>query len=314
LGLRLNLPVETRDQPPEPASPPTKLARATGWSKAKAEGASAWALGARETHASVDVGFRFADRDKRLAAGVLAGGVAYRFFFWLLSASLLTTGALGFADGKRVEDALRDQGVGPLLVKTVSDASQQSHADSWWLLLVGGWLVLWTGYMCAKALVLVHAAVWGVPPPPIGNALRASLVFTGTALGFVASMGAVRWLRTETAVLGLIATLALIVVPFAIWLVASQRFPHRDVGWLDLVPGAIVVAVGVQALHVFTTLFLGSRLTSATQLYGALGIATTILFWLYIVGRLVIGGATLNASLAEQRSDGGRDEASRRAP
>ena len=35
----------------------------------------------------------------------------------------------------------------------------------WWLLLVGGWLVLWTGYLIVKALVLVHAVVWAVPPP-----------------------------------------------------------------------------------------------------------------------------------------------------
>jgi uncharacterized BrkB/YihY/UPF0761 family membrane protein len=252
----------------------------------------------------VDVGFRLADRDKRVAAGVLAGGVAYRFFFWLMSASLLATGALGLANGGRVESALRDQGVGPLLIKTVGDASQQSQAASWWLAVVGGWLVLWTGYMCAKALVLVHATIWGVPPPPVGNPLRASLVFTGTALVFVASMGAVRWLRTDTAVLGLIATLALIVVPFTIWLVASRWLPPRDVGWLKLLPGAVLVAVGVQALHLFTTLFLGPKLTSATQLYGALGIATTILFWLYIVGRLVIAAATLNSSLYEQRSGG----------
>jgi len=122
-------------------------------------------------------------------------------------------------------------------------------------------------------------------------------VFTGAALGFAASMAAVRWLCTETAVLGLI------VVPQAFWLVASQRLPHRAVGWLELVPGAVLVAIGVQGLHLFTTLFLGPKLTSATELYGALGIATTILFWLYIVGRLVIAGATLNASLHEQRSD-----------
>ena len=128
-------------------------------------------------------------------------------------------------------------------------------------------------------------------------------MFTGAALGFAASMAAVRGLRTETAVLGLIVTLSLIVVPQAFWLVASQRLPHRAVVWLELVPGAVLVAIGVQGLHLFTTLFLGPKLTSATELYGALGIATTILFWLYIVGRLVIAGATLNASLHEQRSD-----------
>ena len=39
---------------------------------------------------------------------------------------------------------------------------------------------------------------------------------------------------------------------------------------------------------------------------GALGIATTTLFWLYIVARLVIAGAILNTSVHEQRSEPGR--------
>jgi uncharacterized BrkB/YihY/UPF0761 family membrane protein len=300
--MRFNLGVETGDQPPDPAPRPGTLSRAVGWSKGKAARASSWALGARESHASVDVGFRLADRDKRVAAGVLAGGVAYRFFFWLLSVSVLTTGVLGFVDGSRLEAGLREQGVGPIVTKAVGDATQHSTSTSLWLLVVGAWLVLWTGYTSAKALVLVHATIWGVPAPPTGNPLRASLLFTTTSLGFVISMAVVRWLRAETEVLGIVVTLALIVVPFTIWLIASHWLPHRTAGWLELVPGAALVAVGVQLLHLFTTFFLASKLTSATQLYGALGIATTVLFWLYIVGRLVIAGATLNASLVEQRS------------
>jgi uncharacterized BrkB/YihY/UPF0761 family membrane protein len=46
--------------------------------------------------------------------------------------------------------------------------------------------------------------------------------------------------------------------------------------------------------------FLGPKLANATELYGVLGVVSTILFWLYIVGRLVVGAATVNASLHEQ--------------
>jgi uncharacterized BrkB/YihY/UPF0761 family membrane protein len=192
----------------------------------------------------VDVGFRLAARDRRVAAGVLAGGVAYRLFFWLLSASLLATGVLGLVDGDRVADALRDEGVGPVLVDAITDASRRSETMSFTLLIVGSLLVLWTGYTGIKALVLVHATVWGIPPKRLGSPVRASLVFNGAVIGFIASMGVVRWLRTEAEVLGLILTLLLIVVPFMLWLMASRRLPHRGVDWLDVVPGAIVVAVG----------------------------------------------------------------------
>ncbi len=290
--------------PPEPAQrPPGRVSRASAWSKAKGAQATAWAEEARETRASVDVGFRIADRDKQVAAGVLAGGVAYRFFFWLVAAALLAGGALGFFDANTVEGATGDRGIAATLANAVGDSVRQSEAARWWLVIVGSWLTLWTGYMGAKALVLVHSTVWGVPSPRIGNALRASLVFTGAAVGVLAAMAGARWLRAEAGVLGLVITLLVFAIPFVFWLGASRALPNRAAGWTDLVPGAVLVAVGVEALHLFTVFYLEPKLSSATELYGGIGVATTILFWLYILGRLVIGAATLNASLVDQRND-----------
>jgi len=123
--------VETQVEPPGATPPPGALARAIAWSKAKVRWATDWALGARETHTSVDVGFRIADRDKRVAASVLAGGVAYRFFFWLLALSLLISGALGLVGGSRVQDSLRDQDAGPALVEIVGEASDHSQTADW---------------------------------------------------------------------------------------------------------------------------------------------------------------------------------------
>ena len=100
----------------------------------------------------------------------------------------------------------------------------------------------------------------------------------------------------------MVATLALVVVPFTIWLLTSRRLPHRDVGWMGLAPGALLVALGLHGLHLFTVFFLGPKLENATELYGVVGVVSTILFWLYIAGRLVIGAATINASLYEQTS------------
>ena len=150
---------------PDPQSRTGAAARAIDWSASKARHAITWSVGARSTHRTVDVGFRLADRDKRVAAGVLAGGVAYRMFFWLLSISVLATGALGLARRSWVDSALSEMGIGPVASETINDLVRGTDQARWWVLLVGGWLVLWTGYLGAKALVLVHAAVWGVQPP-----------------------------------------------------------------------------------------------------------------------------------------------------
>ena len=66
--------------------------------------------------------------------------------------------------------------------------------------------------------------------------------------------------------------------------------------------------VGVQGLHLFTVYYLAGRAERAASLYGAIGAALTLLLWLYIVARLMVGGAILNATLA------GEHDRSRRRP
>jgi membrane protein len=232
---------------------------------------------------------------------VLAGGLAYRVFFWLLALSLVFGGVLGFVDPSDLEADLTDHGFGAWLVAAVASFARSADGHEWWLILVGAWLVLWTGYTCAKALVLAHAAVWHVEPPKISKPLRMSLAFNGLTLGFMAAMGGARWLREDGDLDGYVATLLVFVVPFVFWLGASRALPNRAASWRDLVAGAALVAVGIQAMHLFTVYFLGPKLASATQLYGVIGITTTILFWFYIAGRLIITAATLDASLAEHR-------------
>jgi len=293
-------PAEASVQESEPPSRPGLVSRTISRSRQTAERATAWVLGARETNRTVDAGFRAADRDKRVAAGVLAGGVAYRFFFWILAASVLTNGAIGFIDGHRVRAALESLDLDPSIAASLQGTAEPSDTARWWLVIVGLWLVVWTGYLGAKAVMLVHAAVWGMPPPPIHRRLVASGVFTGVMAAFIASIAVAQWLRTQFPSFQLVTSFLLMAVPFFGWLLISKALPHQDVGWKGLVPGAALVAVGVQGLHLFTVLFLGPKLANATELYGVLGVVSTILFWLYITGRLVIGAATINASLYEQ--------------
>ena len=267
-----------------------------------AQGARQWSLGARDSHRSVDAGFRLADRDKRVAAGVLAGGLAYRLFFWLLSVSVISTGALGVVDGEWLEETLSELGFGAAASASIEELLRTSEEARWWLILVGGWLVLWTGYLGAKALVLVHAAVWGITAPPAKRPWAMSLGFSGTALVFVVAMAAANWVQARGGGLALVALLVSTAIPVALWLAVSRRLPHLGAGWKDLLPGALVVGVGVQACQQFATWYLGPKLSHATQLYGLLGVTATALFGFYILGRLVIGAATLSASLHEQRS------------
>jgi uncharacterized BrkB/YihY/UPF0761 family membrane protein len=281
---------------------PGRVKRAAAWSKTTAKQVGERAVRARESHASVDIGFRTAERQKRVAAMVLAGGIAYRIFFWLLAVSVVAGGVLGFFDPNAVQTTLERHGVTGWTAAAVSEVTRSSDSNEWWLLLVGGWLVLWTGYSGNKALALAHSTIWGVAAPGLDRPLRSSLRFSGYTLGFVAAIAAARYVREQNMIGGFVATMLVLGVAFGFWLVVSRSLPNAASGWLELMPGAAVVAVGLQAMHVFTVYFLGPKLESATQLYGLVGIVTTFLFWFYLGGRLIVSGATLNVEFSEMRA------------
>jgi membrane protein len=72
--------------------------------------------------------------------------------------------------------------------------------------------------------------------------------------------------------------------------------------WSALLPGAVLIALGVQGLHLFVALYLAPKLGRSSAIYGSLGAATVILLWLYIIARLFTLSAFLNAELWERRT------------
>jgi uncharacterized BrkB/YihY/UPF0761 family membrane protein len=87
-----------------------------------------------------------------------------------------------------------------------------------------------------------------------------------------------------------------------VWLWASSQLLPPNIPRSAHLPGAVVFALGYQVLNVFVAFFLADRLASSSALYGALGVAGTILFYLYLLGRLVVWSAELNAVVYEMRA------------
>src|SRR5262245_10431051 len=93
--------------PPEPqtaaeSEEPGRVKSAIAWGRTTAQRLADRAVRERKHHTSVDVGFRTFERQRRVAAMVLAGGIAYRIFFWLLALSVVLAGVLGFLDPNAV--------------------------------------------------------------------------------------------------------------------------------------------------------------------------------------------------------------------
>ncbi len=267
-------------------------------------GAVASARSASTRHISLAVPFRAAERNRHVAASVLAGGIAYRLFLWLLPFGLIVGGALGLMDAESTEEAVASGGLPAAVVDMIGDVARAAESDWWWLLGIGVPLLLWAGYTGAKALQLLHSLIWDEPPPRT-KPLKSSLVFTGVLCAFMAAAALTWWLRDESSLERLL-TATLATAPLAaLWLWASLHLPHRDAPWRALLPGAILVAIGFQVLHELIVEFLVPKLEKSTTLYGGLGAMTTILFFMYFAGRLVVTSPILNSSLHHELREHG---------
>jgi uncharacterized BrkB/YihY/UPF0761 family membrane protein len=253
----------------------------------------------RTKDVSLAVPFRAVRRNSRVAASVLAGGVAYRLFLWLIPFSLVVGGLLGLGDADDIEEALAGGGLPAAVVNAFGDGARAAESNSWWLLLVGVWLVLWTGYTGAKAIQLIHALVWS-DPPPNAHPLKNSLAFSATLVAFIA-VGSLTWWIRDEGELAQLLTAAVMVLPLAgLWLGVSFLLPHGQANWKSLLPGALFAAIAFQLLHGTIVYFLADKLEKSTSLYGALGIVTTLLFFMYLVGRIVVTAPILNSALHDE--------------
>ena len=259
-------------------------------------------------HIAVAVPIRAVERNRRVAASVLAGGFAYRLFLWLLPFGLVVGGGLGLSDANSTEDAVEGGGLPGAVTNAIGDASRAAQSDSWWLLAVGVPLLLWAGYSGAKAVTLIHALVWDEPPPKT-KPLQGSLAFTGMLCAFVAAVALTWWLRDDWP--GFLAPVITFAPLAGLWLLVSLHLPHRDAPWRALLPGALLVSIGFQVLHEVIGNFLVPKLEKSTSLYGDLGATATFLFFMYVMASLVVAAPILNSSLYDElrrKRDEARDD------
>ena len=73
-------------------------------------------------------------------------------------------------------------------------------------------------------------------------------------------------------------------------------------------PGALIVAIGFQVLHEAVASFLVPKLENSTSLYGSLGATTTLIFFIYLLGFLVVLAPVLNSSLSYDELELRRDD------
>jgi uncharacterized BrkB/YihY/UPF0761 family membrane protein len=258
----------------------------------------------RADSASIDTAFEAVERDAQSGGGVLAAAVAFRLFMFLVPYAFVMVTGFGLAStaaGQDPGDAARSAGISGLFATAVSSTSTPSLANRLVALFVGGFALALTARSLVRVLWIVHRLIWRVEP------LRkptpwAPLILVGFVTVLFGMADLFAWVGSQSLGLRVVAFLLTIIVSGAAWFLASWLFPRDQCALWALLPGALIVGVGVGVLQLLTITYVVHVVTRKSALYGAIGIALALLLWTYFAGRLITAAISANASLWKHRA------------
>ena len=165
-----------------------------------------------------------------------------------------------------IEDRISVVGVVVLVLSALAftRALQRLYVRAWGLRKIGvrgnGWGLLW---------LLAFAAFWSIQPAIVS-------IFSGIA-----------------------ATATSLAASFVLWLFTPWLLLGRQVHWRRLLPQAVLTAVGLTCLGVAAVLYMPRAVGSAAAQFGFIGVAFSLLSFLFAMFFVVVVTAAFGATLAQ---------------
>lgn len=252
---------------------------------------------------SVDTLFVMADRDLEAGGGIIAGALAYRLFLWLLPLGLVSVAGLGVAADAASESPARAAhrlGLSGLVSNSVATAAEGTAR--WYALAIGIPILVYVTRSLLRTLIVTHRLLWQdtrstAPKPTLAATLRLLVLLLGFSVVGIAASAMRAWSPGP----GVLVTLLMLLPSAGLWLLITLRLPHRGVPWTALVPGALLAASGLELLQILTAYLLAPYEVAKQGTYGSLGAAAALLFGLFVLSRIIVAAAVLNATLWERR-------------
>src|SRR4051794_25694365 len=143
-------------------------------------------------------GFESLATEQRSGAPLLAGGLAYRLFFWLVALGLLAAALLSFwvrEDQRNAETTAKSFGLAGVAARSAASAVEDGSKARWYFLVSGLVLLVYFGMGAVRALRLAAFLAWRLEPDRLRGALKASLVFSGFLVGALIAGVGTAWIR-----------------------------------------------------------------------------------------------------------------------
>jgi membrane protein len=264
----------------------------------------------RDESKAIDVAFRVIETDRRVAGGLVAGGMAFRIFVVLVPFAFVLVAVFGFlGESVNPNDPValaRSFGMTGLIASAVGASTAESTVERVVTLLAAAYALLWATWNLIRATRAVHGLAWDFQQlPRLARPWKPTLLaVAGMFLAILAGVGISRLSDLVNPAAELIVRLLVFGAIVAAWIGVSSLLPRATgTTWRSLVPGALVVAVGLEVLQLLTVYFFSRYIAGKTETYGSIGASIAFLLWAYLAGRLIVTGAFLNAARWRQSEE-----------
>jgi membrane protein len=173
------------------------------------------------------------------------------------------------------------------------------------IIVVGTALAVYSGLGVAKAAQNAWDVVYRVPkherPGFVPKNLRALRLVVVGGLGLIATSTASSAVASGSAI-GLHVGPALSVLSLAVTLILNtllfgvifRWLTSRDVSFRQVLPGAVLSAVGLGILQAVAAAFIAHKLKGAEATYGSFGAVIVLLSWFYLQSQVLLLAAQVN--------------------
>lgn len=167
---------------------------------------------------------------------------------------------------------------------------------------------LWAGLGGVRTVGYAMNSVWNVPmrdrPNMLKSVLRAIIILAVVGVAAVAAAlvsgfgsGSGSDLSFGLRAASIVASA---VVNFALFLFVFKVLTVADVGWRDVLPGAVIAGVAWTALQALGGYLVSSRVQGASDTYGFFALVIGLLTWLYLGAQMTLFAAEINVVRARK--------------
>lgn len=256
-----------------------------------------------------DVAFRTFKRFGEDDGGTHAAALTYYTFFSIFPLLLFAAAVLGyivtdpqqqadlFEGGLKTVPILKDA-LSPEGLKTIQENRNN-------LAITGALLALYSGSGVIVALEHALNKINHLTDEPnfLQKRMKSVMWLAILGVGAIASiaLSAVAALAPGPFgfLLGIAGGLA---VNTALFATAFKVLPGKDLSWTEILPGSIVAAIGFEVLKLAGSAFLAQGESGRNATFGAFAAAAGLLIASFLVARVILLSAEVNAVLAERRN------------